>query len=594
MDKITVDQIRQKFPMYGDVPDEQLVLAVRKKFYADMPLKDFLNRIEFTAPDPTEGMSGLDRFRAGLGKAMVDTARGVGQMVGLVDRQDVQDSRKRDEALLKTGAGMAGNLVGNLAVMAPAALIPGAATIPGAAVIGAVTGLAAPSTSTEETMKNIALGGAVAPASVLVGRGLGAGVQAGRALFEPFTAKGQEAIAARTLQQFAGDPAAAAAALKNARPLVPGSNPTMAQASGDSGLAQLERTLRNNPETGPLLESQLAAQRAARLKAVQDIAGTDDYYNAIKAGRATFAAEDYGRAMASGIDAPMAQSLQPQIKALMERPSIQQAKEAAQRLAQEKDVVIDKWGSIEGLDWLKKGLDEIISAARKPGSSIGNARLEAMQQTKKDLMSVIEEIAPNYKTANDNFAAMSRQVNSMDVARDLLNRMQTPLARAGASQREMKNEFTRALEQSMESTKRATGMDLPINRVMEPADVATLRNVARDMGRSAAAEDAGRAIGSNTAQNLAAQNLLRRTLGPTGLPQSWAESNLLQGLLAPYTGLTRLAGSERAVLNRLSKAAMDPQDAAALMLMQQQPSRLGLLAPEAMRYVPSAAMGLLR
>lgn len=107
----------------------------------------------------TEGMSRTDKFLAGVGKAMTDTARGVGQMVGAVSRQDVADSRKLDAPLMDTGAGMAGNFAGNVAMLAPTAMIPGAATIPGAAAIGAVTGLAQPSVSTGETLQNTALGG---------------------------------------------------------------------------------------------------------------------------------------------------------------------------------------------------------------------------------------------------------------------------------------------------------------------------------------------------------------------------------------------------------------------------------------------------
>ncbi len=122
---------------------------------------------------------------------------------------------------------------------------------------------------------------------------------------------------------------------------------------------------------------------------------------------------------------------------------------------------------------------------------------------------------------------------------------------------------------------------------------ARLASFERDMGRAAKADDAGRAIGSNTAQNLAAQNLLRRTLGPTGLPQKWAESNALQAFLAPYTGVAKLAGSERALLDRLTKASMDPADAAGLLLMAQQPSKAGLLGNQAMRYLPAMPLGLL-
>jgi hypothetical protein len=110
--------------------------------------------------DPTSGMSGTDKFLAGVGKAMTDLGRGTGQLLGLVDREDVAESRKLDQALMNTGAGAAGNFAGNVAMLAPTAMIPGANTVAGAGVIGAAAGLAQPSTSTRETLTNIALGGA--------------------------------------------------------------------------------------------------------------------------------------------------------------------------------------------------------------------------------------------------------------------------------------------------------------------------------------------------------------------------------------------------------------------------------------------------
>lgn len=110
--------------------------------------------------DPTEGMSTFDKLAAGVGKAMVDTGRGVGQMVGLVDRKDIAESRKLDSALMNTTAGKVGNFFGNAAMIAPTALFPAAATVPGAAVIGSAFGLAQPSESTRETLSNVAIGGA--------------------------------------------------------------------------------------------------------------------------------------------------------------------------------------------------------------------------------------------------------------------------------------------------------------------------------------------------------------------------------------------------------------------------------------------------
>jgi hypothetical protein len=99
------------------------------------------------------------RFLQGAGKAVHDVGQGLGQMVGLTSRADVEESRRIDAPLMKTGvAANAGNIVGNLGMMAPVALA-GGLTVPAAAAVGVGTGLAQPSTSTGETLTNMALGG---------------------------------------------------------------------------------------------------------------------------------------------------------------------------------------------------------------------------------------------------------------------------------------------------------------------------------------------------------------------------------------------------------------------------------------------------
>ena len=85
--------------------------------------------------DPLAGTSKSYQAVAGYGKAGADIARGIGQGLGLVSREDVAEARKRDEPLMRSGAGMAGNIAGNIAALAPTAAIPGAATLRGAAAI---------------------------------------------------------------------------------------------------------------------------------------------------------------------------------------------------------------------------------------------------------------------------------------------------------------------------------------------------------------------------------------------------------------------------------------------------------------------------
>ena len=579
---------RIEFP--DGMPPKEIEAAIRRSALSLPPNPK--------APDPTEGMSGVDRFRAGMGKAFTDVARGVGQLVpealGGVTRADVAESRKRDAPLMATGAGLGGDIFGNLAALLPTAFLPGAGTIPGAAVIGGVSGLLQPSERNGEPLQNTVIGGIAAPGAIAAGRGATALYQGGKALVEPLTKAGQERIAASVLQSSATDPAKAAAAAARARELVPGSTPTLAQVADDPGLAQLERTILNNPEYAGAVQSRLGDQRMARLGAIKDVAGRGDYYDDIVKGRAIFANEDYGNAMKAGVNQPMAEALQPQIESLLRRPSITQAKGVAQRLAAENDQSLTNFGTVEGLDWLKKALDNQISKARQPGSAIGDAELRALVQTKSDLMATLEQIAPAYKQANQNYAAMSQQVNSSEVARSLLDKLNKPGSRYATpgTAKEMGDAYSDALAKSFDSVKKSTGMDKGITDVMAPRDVKALEDVARDIARKQFAETAGRATGSNTAQNLASQNMLRRMLGPTGLPESWAESTMLQSMLYPVQGVSKLTGADKRVMDRIAASLLDPADAALLLTVPPQVSR-GLLGAPAQRMLPGVSAGLL-
>ena len=251
---------------------------------------------------PTVGMSGFEKFSAGVGKSVYDTARGLGQFVGATSREDVGDARARDKALSDTTAGKVGEFAGNVAQMVPLAFVPGANTVKGASIIGGLTGLAQQSESTGETLQNAGLGTLAGGGSILAGRGLAAGYQAVTGALRPMTKGGQRQIAAELLQTSATNPQAAAKRLGAARELVPGSTPTVGQASDDAGLAQLERTLLNKPETAGPLNMRYQAQQTARQKAIGDVAGTPQYRADIEDGRAIFAAEDYGNAMKAGVN----------------------------------------------------------------------------------------------------------------------------------------------------------------------------------------------------------------------------------------------------------------------------------------------------
>lgn len=175
--------------------------------------------------DPTEGMSTFEKTAAGMGKAFTDLGRGAGQLVGLTSRGDVEESRRLDAPLMKTTAGTVGNIAGNVAALAPTALIPGANTLVGAGVIGAGSGLLQPSVSTGETLTNVALGGAGGAAGQAIANRIG---QAAR------TAGGQ-------ITQ--GQRQAAQGGQTLGMRLTPG------KASGSAALQKLEAAAESNPLT---------------------------------------------------------------------------------------------------------------------------------------------------------------------------------------------------------------------------------------------------------------------------------------------------------------------------------------------------------
>lgn len=111
--------------------------------------------------DPTDGMSFLDKAAAGAGKAMVDTYRGVKQLLGADNQAEIDEAQRLDAPLMATGGGLTGNVIGNLATMVG----PGAA-------LGAV-GKAA-----KLPMLVNAARAAVAPQTVLGGAAAGAGMSA--------------------------------------------------------------------------------------------------------------------------------------------------------------------------------------------------------------------------------------------------------------------------------------------------------------------------------------------------------------------------------------------------------------------------------
>lgn len=137
--------------------------------------------------DPTEGMGGFEKFRAGFGKAFVDLGRGVQQLAAAGPRNeegrqrqaklqsDIDESRRLDAPLMARGAAKAGDITGGIAATAPLAAVPGANTFVGASVLGGLTGAMQPTATGESRVRNVALGAAAGGGGQQLGKAVGAG-----------------------------------------------------------------------------------------------------------------------------------------------------------------------------------------------------------------------------------------------------------------------------------------------------------------------------------------------------------------------------------------------------------------------------------
>lgn len=503
------------------------------------------------AIDPTEGMSGFERFAAGTGKAMVDVGRGVRQYLpqalGGLSNDQIAEMLEMDKPLMRTGAGMAGNIFGNVAMAAPTAFIPGAATIPGSAAIGAAYGALQPSTSLSESAKNIGIGGAAGAAIPAVIRA----AQVVKSFVEPFYQGGRETIMGRTLRTAAGGQADDAMRnMQNARELVPGSMPTAGEAANNPGIAALQRTATaNDPVAMNQVFARQVAQNDARIAALQGI--TPDVAAARNA-RRTIAGAMYDQARAAGLDQQAAQALQPQISSLMQRVPDDVVNQARQ-LAQVAGEPITDMGSVQGAHYLKKAIDAKISQAVRSGDSGTAGAYEGLQTA---YLNLLDQVSPTYATARQTYAQMSQPVNQGKILEDIARRGTnfqgnlTPASFSRAASDQTAQAVTRMPNATLQSS-------------LTPPQFQTIQDITADLLRSNFANTAGRGVGSDTVQKMAFNNMMAQS-GLPAMIQKFPGAGIT-GNIAQRVGQVAYKDANERMAQELAQALLDPQQAARLM-----------------------------
>jgi len=537
-------------------------------------------------------MSGPEKFMAGVGKAVYDTGRGLGQLTGLVSADDVKESRERDAPLMDTGAGMAGNVVGNIGMaLAPGGVVKGAGSLAGMAGatnaatklnavggalmapksvggalgVGAAQGLIQPAADMGERVFNTGLGAGASAAIPVAGKVL----STAKAAAEPFYESGRNQILARALRESAGGGKYAddaLASLKGAGELVLGSAPTAGQAANNAGIAGLERSaVAVNPAVAVEHTNRLAAQNTARVNALKDMAGSDGARDFARAELQSTADDLYKVAFEKGTDLrrdaatgkfltkAQQAGVKGEITKLMNAPAMAEAVEKAKVLAaNEMKKVDDPAGSVLGLHYTKKALDDMIGGAK------GNEQ-RILIGLRDRLLTTVDRLSPDYAAARSVFKDMAKPVNQMDTAAEIAKRA------IPANENMTLNSYARALKDDSAAT--AQGFrKATLEGTFEPEQLARLNAIKEDLRRAQFAKDAGRGPGSDTVQKLAYSNIMNQA-GVPNMLRNLAPGQLVGNLLSRGGDLAYQKANQR-LSEKLAGALLDPKETAALMAMK--------------------------
>ena len=365
-----------------------------------------------------------------------------------------------------------------------------------------------------DTGDSAALGAMLGGSIPVAGATLRYGRDAARALTDPFTSAGQARIAQRALQgeaakdasnlgqQIAADDAVRRAAASgrvdaNFDEIIPGSKPTLAQATGNGGVAALERAAMSRAPNA-FAERQLSNYQA-RNAYLTEIKGTPDTLAAAVTQRDEQAL-------------PYLRSALENAKPANSTPVVEEIDKILAGRAGQRDDVVKALGSVrskvdrgelgvendvEQLYGIRQSINDQLSTVSGRDNSASQLASRELIQVRDKLDDVIQGAAPGFKDFLKTYAELSKPIDAQRYLQGLDLTDQT-------SQRITLNKVKSALNK-IDKQRSAPGASEA--KSISDDQLSMLRNLQTDLQREANSSR-GMAIGSNTFQNLATNQLI--------------------------------------------------------------------------------------
>jgi hypothetical protein len=366
-----------------------------------------------------------------------------------------------------------------------------------------------------------------------------------RTLVEPLTRTGPEDAAMRLLARFGFKPDDFEGL--TSQPTATGALRTLpeqvASPEGATAAARLMDTSRLDPDQYVSISARDAANNAARIDKLAELAGRGGARAQAEVLRQETTSPIYERALSVEINpAALPESQLAYLAALFERPAIKRAlADGAENLRNE-GIEGDARYSMRALHAAKVALDQrILKAPANPAETMSIA---SMRKAREALVRSIEQLSPEYATARQEFARLSQPINQMDLAGTILDRgtVATPSVAPNAStipvlSAAQLGDLTAPRNQGKTITA-AIGRSgaRSFEDIMTPDQLQMLNAIVAEVQRKAAVEKAASGPGSATAQRLLSNNILQAMDIDNPSPAVTTAIDRISGLANMVTG----------------------------------------------------------
>lgn len=345
--------------------------------------------------------------------------------------------------------------------------------------------------------------GAVLGGSVpLAASAIKGGINAGRSLVDPFTEAGQTRIAQNTLERLAGK--------GNTTPdlttYVPGSTPTLAQATNNTRIAGVERAMINkDPEAFTAIKD---ANNAARMAHIESLAGTPTTLADAVAAReaATAPLRD---ASLSGAGQANVNLVIKEIDDILKSPAGQQDSvvNALNKVRPKLDLGTSGTQSdVAQLYGVRKSINDQLEMVAGRDNSAAQQASKQLIQVRDKLDAAMEDAAPGFAAYRQTYADMSKPINAQTFLQNAKLTDQSGQAPTLAK--------VNSLLDQIKKQRSAPGANDAKSLAQEQID--GLKALQKDLRREAGTNK-GLPPNSATVQNLATANMMNSLLpGPLG------------------------------------------------------------------------------